>query len=81
MDGRLSPGHQAGARVLSGGSHAAREGCSSMVPDRPEAEPVVATADPVIAREVLRLIRERLVREEVRDESVTTVSARSRTDD
>jgi hypothetical protein len=50
-------------------------------PDRPEAEPVVATADPVIAREVLRLIRERLTREEVRDESMTRVSARSRTDD
>ena len=50
-------------------------------PDRPEAEPVVATADQTIAREVLRLIRERLTREEVRDESVTTVSARSRTDD
>jgi uncharacterized membrane protein len=50
-------------------------------PDRPEAEPVVATCDPMIAREVLRLIRERLTREEVRDESVTRVSARSRTDD
>jgi hypothetical protein len=51
-------------------------------PDRPEAEPVVATADPEIARVVLQLIRERLVREEVRDESaVTRVSARSRTDD
>jgi hypothetical protein len=50
-------------------------------PDRPEAEPVVATADPVIAREVLRLIRERLVREEAPDECVTRVSARSRTDD
>jgi len=50
-------------------------------PDRPEVEPVVATADPVVIREALRLICERLDREEVWDESMTRISARSRTDD
>ena len=50
-------------------------------PDRPDPEPVVATADPEIARAVLQLIRESLSREEVQHEHVTRVPARSRTDD
>ncbi len=49
-------------------------------PGQLEPEAVVATTDQEVARKVVELIRESLSRE-VRDESVTRISARSRTDD
>jgi hypothetical protein len=49
-------------------------------PGQLEPEPVVVSANQEVAKKVVELIRESLSRE-VRDESVTTVSARSRTDD
>ena len=49
-------------------------------PDRLEPEPVLATADQALCREILALIRERLAREEVQDERVNQPTVR-RTED
>jgi hypothetical protein len=48
--------------------------------DRLEPEPVLATADQALCREILALIRERL-REEVQGEPMTKLPVRNQTDD
>jgi hypothetical protein len=48
--------------------------------DRLEPEPVLATADQELCREILALIRERL-RKEVQGEPMTKLSGRNQTDD
>jgi len=50
-------------------------------PDRLEPEPVLATADQELCREIVALIRERLAREEEQDGRVSKPAVRSRTDD
>jgi hypothetical protein len=48
--------------------------------DRLEPEPVLATADQELCREILALIRERL-RKEVQDEPITKLPVRNQADD
>jgi hypothetical protein len=75
-----TPAIEAGVRSSKGRCMMLVVKVSRFRPGQLEPEPLLVTVDQEVAKRVVELIRESLSRE-VRDESVTRVSARSRTDD
>jgi hypothetical protein len=81
MEEGRTPVIEAGVRSLQGGTPMLVVKITRFRSDRLDPEPVLATADQELCREILALIRERLAREEGQDGRVSKLPVRNQTDD